>query len=190
MIRKLRYDELALQRLSQEQALNIERHPISLLLHNIRSLYNVGSLFRTADAALVEKIYLCGYTPTPPRKEIEKTALGAVHTVPWEYGNDTCSVIRLLQQEHIKVWALELTTQSRSVYDFESDDFPMCLVVGNEITGVDDAVLRACNGAVAIPMYGVKHSLNVAVAAGIAVFEAVRRWHSVRNLIRSDVKSI
>jgi tRNA G18 (ribose-2'-O)-methylase SpoU len=174
--RKLRHDELLAQRLTPEAARNEARHPVSLLLYNIRSLYNVGSIFRTADSALVEKLYLCGYTPHPPRKEIEKTALGAVDTVPWEYVADAKTCISALREQGIKVFALEMTTESRSLYTLEKTDFPMCLVLGNEITGVDDDVLECCDGAVDIPMYGVKHSLNVSVAAGVAVFEAVRAW--------------
>jgi 23S rRNA (guanosine2251-2'-O)-methyltransferase len=176
MLRKLRHDELLQQRLTNEQIRSYERHPVSLLLHNIRSLYNVGSIFRTSDAALVEKLYLCGYTPYPPRKEIEKTALGAVDTVPWEYIADTKQAVLRLQNEGIRVFALEMTSQSRSVYSLEKTDLPMCLVLGNEITGVDDDVLALCDGALDIPMYGVKHSLNVSVAAGIALFEVVESW--------------
>ena len=174
--RKLRHDELLAQRLTPEAVQNQARHPVSLLLYNIRSLYNVGSIFRTADAALVEKLYLCGYTPHPPRKEIEKTALGAVDTVPWEYAADAKACIHALREQGIKVFALEMTTESRSVYTLATTDFPMCLVLGNEITGVDDDVLECCDGATDIPMFGVKHSLNVSVAAGVAVFEAVRAW--------------
>lgn len=176
MLRKLRHDELLQQRLTNEVALAKERHPVSLLLHNIRSLYNVGSLFRTADAALAQKLHICGYTPAPPRKEIEKTALGAVDSVPWEYHTSTVEAIVALREQGIKVFALELTSDSRSVYSFEKKDFPLCLVLGNEITGVDDDVLAVCDGAVDIPMYGVKHSLNVSVAAGVALFEAVAAW--------------
>ena len=176
MLRKLRHDELLQQRLTSEQAHLQKRHPISLLLYNIRSLYNVGSMFRTSDAGLVEKLYLCGYTPHPPRKEIEKTALGAVDTVPWEYITDAKQAVMRLRGEGVRVFALEMTSQSRSVYSLEKADFPMCLVLGNEITGVDDDVLELCDGAIDIPMYGVKHSLNVSVAGGIALFEAVHAW--------------
>ncbi len=180
MNRKLRHDELLTQRLNNETALAAKRHPVSLLLHNIRSLYNVGSLFRTADAALAEKLYLCGYTPAPPRKEIEKTALGAVDSVPWEYEQSIKTMIRKIRSQNVKVLALELTNNSRSVYEIEKNDYPLCLVLGNEITGVDDDVLAECDGALEIPMYGVKHSLNVSVAGGIALFEAVREWKKMQ----------
>lgn len=181
MTRKLRHDELLQQRLTNEVALKTNRHPVSLLLHNIRSLYNVGSLFRTADAALAEKLYLCGYTPAPPRKEIEKTALGAVDSVPWEYHQSSIDVIKKIRSQNVVVLAVELTNTSRSVYEIEKKDFPLCLVLGNEITGVDDDVLAECDGALEIPMYGVKHSLNVSVAGGIALFEAVHQWQKIHQ---------
>jgi 23S rRNA (guanosine2251-2'-O)-methyltransferase len=176
MIHKLRHDELLTRRLTNEQALGGARHPVSLLLHNIRSLYNVGSIFRTADAGLAEKLYLCGYTPHPPRKEIEKTALGAVDSVPWEYAADSVETVLRLKEHGIMVFAVELTSHSRTIASLRANDFPLCLVLGNEITGVDDDVLAVCDGAVEIPMYGVKHSLNVGVATGIALFEAVHVW--------------
>lgn len=175
-MRKLLHAELLQQRLSEEEAQHIERHPIALVLHNIRSLYNVGSMFRTADSALVQQIVLCGYTPAPPRKEIEKTALGAVDTVPWRYVHNTAEALATLRAEGYTILALELTDECRSYDELHPRDYPLCFVVGNEITGVDDDVLALCDGALQIPMYGVKHSLNVGVAAGIAVFEAVRTW--------------
>lgn len=175
-MRKLLHAELLQQRLSEEEAQCVQRHPIALVLHNIRSLYNVGSMFRTADSALVQQIVLCGYTPAPPRKEIEKTALGAVDTVPWRYERDTTRALAALRDEGYRIMALELTDICRQYDELQPSDYPLCVVVGNEITGVDDEVLAVCDGALQIPMYGVKHSLNVGVAAGIAVFEAVRIW--------------
>jgi 23S rRNA (guanosine2251-2'-O)-methyltransferase len=187
--RKLRHDELLAARLTiaEAQSATTQRHPVSLLLHNIRSLYNVGSIFRTADAGLAQHLHLAGYTPHPPRKEIEKTALGAVETVPWTYHQHTLDAVRALRTQGVTVLALELTPQSRSIASplaFSVNDFPLCLVLGNEITGVDDEVLRECDGAVAIPMYGVKHSLNVGVATGIALFFAVEAWkhHSSKQV--------
>jgi tRNA G18 (ribose-2'-O)-methylase SpoU len=185
MLRKLRHDELEALRLSNETALAAERHPVSLLLHNIRSLYNVGSLFRTCDAALAQKLILCGYTPAPPRKEIEKTALGAVDSVPFEYRASSLEAIMSLRAEGMRVYGLELAAGSRSIFSLAKEDFPLCFVVGNEIAGVDDEVLAACDGAFDIPMYGVKHSLNVAVAAGIALFQAVAAWRSLESVEKS-----
>ncbi len=177
-LRKLTHDELLAERLTQAEAQSVVRHPVTLLLHNIRSLYNVGSIFRTADAGLAQNLLLAGYTPTPPRKEITKTALGADQTVPWQYFSTTQQAIEYLrrQKPEITIVAVELAERSRSVYELSADDFPLCLVLGNEITGIDDTILALCDAAVEIPMYGVKHSLNVSVATGIALFEAVRVW--------------
>lgn len=176
VMRKLLHAELLTQRLREDEALQVARHPVSLLLYNIRSLYNVGSIFRTSDSALLRELILCGYTPHPPRKEIEKTALGAVDTVPWRYYADTTEAIAALRAEGYRILALELTDVRRNYDELTPADYPLCLVLGNEITGVDDEILDLCDGAIQIPMYGVKHSLNVGVAAGIAVFEAVRTW--------------
>jgi tRNA G18 (ribose-2'-O)-methylase SpoU len=144
------------------------------MLSNIRSLYNVGSIFRTCDAALVAELILCGFTPHPPRKEISKTALGAVDTVPWKYYTTDAEAIDYLRQSGIKVIAVELAEHARSYNELTPMDFPCCLVFGNELVGISDEVLAQCHDAISIPMFGVKHSLNVAVAAGVAVFEAVR----------------
>jgi tRNA G18 (ribose-2'-O)-methylase SpoU len=176
---KYTYEELLQQRLTNEQAQAIERHPVSLLLYNIRSLYNVGSIFRTADAGLAQKLMLVGYTPRPPRKEIAKTALGAVDSVPWEYYHTIADALQVARRSGMKIFALELASQSRRIETLSLNEFPLCLVLGNEITGVDDDVLLQCDGAIELPMYGVKHSLNVSVAAGIALYDAVRRWHEL-----------
>ena len=175
-MKKLSHAEILPKRLTPEHAIASKRHPVVLVLDNIRSLYNVGSIFRTADAALVSEIILCGYTPAPPRIEIEKTALGAVDTVPWRYEQHATNAVRELQQNGWKVLAVEITDSSRSYDSLAGNDFPIALVLGNELVGIDSEVLSVCDGAIEIPMYGVKHSLNVSVAAGIAVFEAVRAW--------------
>lgn len=185
-MRKLLHAELSAQRLSTEDVAAVQRHPIALLLDNIRSLYNVGSIFRTADAALASELVLCGFTPSPPRKEIEKTALGAVDTVPWSYYRRVADAIADLKSRGYTVLALELTDNSRSYDALQEPEFPVCLVLGNEVTGIDDSVLAMCDGAVQIPMYGVKHSLNVGVAAGIALFEAVRCW---RALVQPELQA-
>ena len=175
-MKKLQHGEILLQRHTPESALNIARHPVKLILHNIRSLYNVGSLFRTADSALLAEIILCGFTPYPPRKEIEKTALGAVDTVPWSYHKNIFDAIEKVKEEGYKVAALEICDKSRPYNTLKIDDFPICIIAGNELTGIDDNVLEKCDFALEIPMYGVKHSLNVSVAAGISVFAAVDAW--------------
>ncbi|MBK9247155.1 MAG: RNA methyltransferase [Ignavibacteria bacterium] len=175
-MKKLSHAEILPLRLTPEAALENNRHPIILLLDNIRSLYNVGSIFRTADSALVAQIILCGYTPHPPRIEIEKTALGAVDTVPWRYEKDAASVIRELQADGWKVFAVEITDSGRQYDSLEYSDFPAVFVLGNELVGIDQTIVAATDGAIEIPMYGVKHSLNVSVAAGIVAFEAVKAW--------------
>jgi 23S rRNA (guanosine2251-2'-O)-methyltransferase len=171
-IRKLRHDEIVRTPLDEIGAK--PRHPITLIVDNVRSLYNVGSIFRSCDAALVEKLYLCGFTPHPPRKEIEKTALGAVDSVPWEYAWDIGEVIAHVRSRGLRVAALEHTTHSTSCFALTPADFPLAVIVGNEITGLSPAAIAACDSAIEIPMFGVKQSLNVAVATGILLFECVR----------------
>ena len=156
----------------------MERHPVSMLLVNIRSLYNVGSIFRTCDSALVKLLGLSGFSPYPPREEIEKTALGAVETVPWFYEKNPKLAIERMKSLGNKVFAVELTDKKRSYTSLRREEFPLCLVMGNELTGLDDDIIDACDDAIEVPMYGVKHSLNVAVAAGIVAFEAVRLWRN------------
>ncbi|HEY4643156.1 MAG TPA: RNA methyltransferase [Bacteroidota bacterium] len=151
-----------------------KRHPIFVALDNIRSLYNVGSIFRTSDAARVEKLFLCGYTSFPPRKEIDKTALGATFSVPWEYRQNPVDVIRELKSGNVTICVLEHTTRSVPYTSVKPSDFPICLVLGNELVGVSKEVIERADMAIEIPMYGSKHSLNVAVAYGIAVFECVK----------------
>lgn len=175
-LRKLTHDEIAGHRLSTEVIHKTERFPIYAMLDNIRSLYNVGSMFRTSDGALIRKLFLSGYTPHPPRKEIDKTALGATQTVPWEYHRTTNDCISEIRQQGAKICILEHTTASIPYYEITKSDFPICLVVGNEITGVSPSVIAAADCAIEIPMYGVKQSLNAAVAYGIAIFELVRVW--------------
>lgn len=175
-MRKLLYDEILAERKTNEAALQAVRHPVSVLLDNIRSLYNVGSLFRTCDSALAEKLILTGYTPYPPRVEIDKTALGATSSVPWKYYKFPADAISDLKAEGKKIFALELTDEKRMYDDILPEDFPVCLVLGNELSGISNDVMRLCDDSVEIPMYGVKHSLNVSVSGGIAIYEAVRLW--------------
>ena len=177
-MRKLTHDEIARQRFTPDQLQHEERFPITILLDNIRSLYNVGSIFRTADGARVQKLFLCGYTPHPPRKEIEKTALGATSTVPWEYIQDPHSLIRTLKLQGTRICVLEHTDTSTPYHSLRRRDFPLCLIVGNEITGVSKELVAATDIAIDIPMFGMKQSLNAAVALGIAVFELVKIWRN------------
>ncbi len=174
-MRKLIHEEILEQRMTNGEALAARRHPVAGVLEDIRSLYNVGSCFRTADAMLLRKLVLCGYTPAPPRKEIAKTALGATESVPWEYIRDPVEAVLALKGEGYRVYALEITDRSTPLHRFDLPDAPVALVVGNEIAGVGGATLARCDGAIEIPMYGVKHSLNVAVAFGIGMWELVKQ---------------
>ena len=180
-MKKLTHSEILNERLRPEDAHNVERHPVSLMLDNVRSLYNVGSIFRTCDSALASELILCGFTPHPPRKEIEKTALGAVETVPWTYKRSSHEAVNELKSRNIKVIAVEITGKKRPYDTFSADEYPMCLVLGNELTGLDNSLLNLCDDAVEIPMFGAKHSLNVSVAAGIVLFEAVRKFRLYQN---------
>ena len=170
-MKKLTHDQISENRSTLETIHLVNKLPVYVLLNSIRSNYNVGSIFRTSDGAMIEKLYLCGYTPHPPKKEILKTALGAVDSVNWEYVNDPKEVILKLKEQGVKICALELTESSFEYYKLEESSFPLCLVVGNEITGVSQDLLDLCDLSIEIPQYGIKQSLNVAVAYGIAIFD-------------------
>lgn len=150
------------------------RKPVSVVLDNVRSLYNVGSIFRTSDAAGIEKLYLCGITGKPPRAEIHKAALGAEQSVPFEYFQNPLELIRKLKKEQHHIVVLEHTDASLR-YDQVKFNFPLCLVVGHEISGVSDEVVALADQSIQIPMHGIKQSLNVSVAYGIAIFEIIKQ---------------
>jgi len=180
-VRKLTHEELLARRLTVEESAQVHRHAVTVVLQDIRSMYNVGSIFRTADAMRIERLVLTGYTPSPPRAEIKKTALGADETVPWVYERDIFVALNAERSQGSLLVALELTTNSVPISTLStfSTLFPattprITLVLGNEISGVSDDVLAICDASVEIPMEGVKHSLNVAVAAGIAMYEAIK----------------
>ncbi|MEI8133885.1 MAG: RNA methyltransferase [bacterium] len=174
-MKKLLHSDLAEIRLSETDAASeTGRFPVTAILENIRSMYNVGSIFRTSDGARIEAIYTVGYTPHPPRKEIEKTALDATRTVPTKHFASVTEAIEACSSRGMKIAALEVATNSKSVFDIVATDFPMALVVGNEITGVSEEAMSRCDFSIEIPMFGAKHSLNVAVAYGIAIFECRR----------------
>lgn len=174
-MRKLTHEEVGKKRISLEEAKKVTRNPIYVIADNIRSIYNVGSIFRTSDAALIEKLYLTGYTPYPPRPEIEKVALGATDAVPWEYIKDPTQAVKKMKSEGIKIVPLEITLNSRDYSDVKLDDFPLCLILGNELTGVSNDIIELSDFSIEIPQYGYKHSINVSVAYGIAVMELVRK---------------
>ncbi len=152
--------------------------PIYALLDNIRSAWNVGSMFRTADAAGLGGLYLCGFTATPPRPDIEKTALGASATVPWDHWPDPLAALAAIRARGIQTVALE-TSPDAAPFDAFAYRFPLCFVVGHEQRGVDPAVLAACDATVAIPMHGAKDSLNVAVSFGIMAYQVRRVWDAM-----------
>jgi tRNA G18 (ribose-2'-O)-methylase SpoU len=180
-MRKLTHDEVAKRRRNFDTLDGAERLPVSVLLDNVRSLYNVGSVFRTSDGVLIEKLYLCGFTPHPPRREIEKTALGATQSIPWEYHPNAIQQLKVLKERGNKICVLELTTDSIPYTEIKREDFPLCLVIGNELTGISKEIIELADVAIEIPMFGIKHSLNVAVAYGVALFELSRIYRSTNH---------
>lgn len=170
-MKKLSHFEIQSRRLSLENLWQAKKFPVVVLLDNIRSMYNVGSIFRTSDAIMIQKLYLTGYTPTPEKKEVKKTALGSTESVEWEYYENPIELIKKLKSEGFKIVALEITDSSIPYTKVKKEDFPLCLIIGNEITGVQASLLDLCDFAIEIPMYGIKHSLNVAVAYGITIYE-------------------
>jgi len=152
-----------------------ERFPIAVILDNIRSAYNVGSIFRTAECAYISKLILCGITPYPPHPKVEKTALGTTNLIPWNYFEKTVEAIKVLKKEGFKVAVLEITEQSIPIQKIKNKDFPLALVIGNEVTGVDEEVLAEADLIIEIPLYGEKESLNVAVAFGVAIFSLLEK---------------
>ena len=149
--------------------------PVVLLMENIRSMHNVGSVFRTADAFLVQGIYLCGFTPRPPHRDIHKTALGATETVEWTYFATTAAAVVALREAGYTVFAVEQTEGSVPLQEVCSRfSGPLAVVFGNEVEGVSEEALAVCDGAIEIPQWGMKHSLNISIAAGIVLWEMVR----------------
>jgi 23S rRNA (guanosine2251-2'-O)-methyltransferase len=170
-MKKLTHEEITAKRNTLDTLHLVNKMPVYVVLNSIRSNYNVGSVFRTSDGAMIEKLYLCGYTPYPPKKEIMKTALGSTESVSWEYVKDPAEVVLKLKEQGVKICALEITEGSRDYSEIACSDFPLCIIIGNEITGVSQNLIDLCDFTIEIPQYGIKHSLNVAVAYGIALFE-------------------
>ena len=178
--RKLSHEEILKRKPTVSEVRRRPRSPIYFLLDNIRSLHNVGAIFRTADAVMAEKIFLCGMTGIPPRREIEKTALGATDTVPWEYHVNAVPMVTQLKKQGVQIVCLELTDSGvpyyQSVYNY-----PCCLVVGHEINGISDEIVQMSDLAIEIPMHGRANSLNVATALGIAAYDILMKLKTLSS---------
>lgn len=176
----------ALNRKTVPEFRDAEKTPLILILDNIRSMHNVGSVFRTADAFLLQGIYLCGYTPVPPHRDIHKTALGATETVQWKYFRHVTDAISQLKKENYSIYAVEQTDDSILLQDFGSaDDRPLALIFGNEVSGVSEDALSLCDGCIEIPQYGMKHSLNISVSAGIVVWDVFNKLKAQRSKLKA-----
>jgi len=171
-MRKLSMTEL--NRKSIEEFRQSDKIPVIAVLENIRSAYNVGSVFRTADAFLIEAIYICGYSAKPPHKEIKKTALGAEETVTWKHFKNSCDAIEELRNKQFKIYAVEQVENSISLEKFKTETGKIAVIFGNEVTGVEQSTIQLCDGTIEIPQLGMKHSLNIATAAGVVLWEIVR----------------
>jgi len=169
-VRKIKNSEL--NRLSVEGFKAAKKSPLIVILDNVRSLNNVGSIFRSADAFRIQHIYLCGITATPPHKDIQKTALGSTEAVDWSYAKDTLAVVEKLQSVNVKVMAIEQAENATVLQDFYPNNQSIyALVFGHEVKGVNQAVVNQCDGVIEIPQYGTKHSLNIAVSGGVVLWD-------------------
>jgi tRNA G18 (ribose-2'-O)-methylase SpoU len=165
-----------LPRKSTDEFRRADKLPVMLVLENIRSMHNVGSVFRTADAFLAEGIFLCGYTPRPPHRDIHKTALGATDTVEWKYMDSAVNAVQQLRETGYRIVAVEQVEGSIPLQSFEPQaGEKLAVVFGNEVEGVSEEVLARCDNCIEIPQFGMKHSLNVSVAAGMVLWELARR---------------
>lgn len=173
-MRKLLNSEL--NRKSSEEVRKTQKHPLIVILDNVRSQGNVGSVFRTADAFLIEALYLCGITGKPPSREIQKTALGATESVQWKYFKHTKDALEELRTTGYTILAIEQAEGSVQLHDFMPDkNKKYALIFGHEVNGVDQSVIDLCDGCIEIPQFGMKHSFNIAVSAGIVLWEISRK---------------
>lgn len=171
-----------LNRVDVETFKNQEKNPLVIVLDNVRSMHNVGSAFRTADAFAVEKILLCGITGTPPHREIEKTALGATQSVIWEHHKETLNAVKTLQSAGYKVYSIEQVDNSISLDSFQPAlDEKIAIVFGNEVHGVEEDVVKASDGCIEIPQFGTKHSFNVSVTIGIVLWDLVNKLKFIKK---------
>ena len=174
-MRKLKNSELG--RLNVDEFKKTDKIPLIVVLDNIRSLNNIGSVFRTSDAFLIEKIYLCGITAKPPHKDIHKTALGATESVEWEYVEDALSLIRKLQANNVIVASIEQAEKSTMLQNFEIEKAQRYAVVfGNEVKGVQQEIVSTSNYCIEIPQFGTKHSLNISVSAGVVLWDLFKKF--------------
>jgi len=177
-VRKLKNSEL--NRLNVEDYKKAEKNPVILVLDNIRSLSNIGSLFRTADAFRLQEIYLCGITASPPHREIQKTALGATESVDWKYFINTTDAVERLKTDGFQVLVLEQTDNSINLRDFKiSSTDKIAVILGNEVKGVSDEVLKLADYCIEIPQFGTKHSFNVAVSCGIILWDLLLKMNRI-----------
>lgn len=173
-MRKLKNNELG--RITVDEFKSIKKTPLIVVLDNIRSLNNIGSVFRTSDAFLIEKIYLCGISATPPNKDIHKTALGATESVTWEYAEDTLELIQNLKDSSIKVLSIEQAENSTKLNDFIPEkNQKYAIVMGNEVKGVQQEVVNASDFCIEIPQLGTKHSLNISVTTGVVIWDLFQK---------------
>ena len=179
-MRKLRHEEIP--RPSIDEAKLLPKHPVTVILDDVRSVYNVGAIFRTSDAVRIERVMVTGITATPENRGLHKTALGAQDSVPWRYVATAEEAAATLKSDGYTICALELTDSPTLTTGLPHSAFPVALVVGNELTGVSEPVLKQADYALEIPQYGIKQSLNVAVAFGIAIYDLVRIWREHNQL--------
>jgi tRNA G18 (ribose-2'-O)-methylase SpoU len=172
-MRKLSWDEI--ERPAPEEVDGLPKHPVRIVVHNVRSIHNVGSIFRTSDAARIEHVHLTGFTGTPDHKDLHKTALGAQDAVAWSKHEDARPLLDDLRGQGYTIAVLEQTAPSRPPADVSAEVFPLCLVIGNEVEGVDENLIEAADLGLELPQYGTKISMNVGVAYGIAVYDLIRR---------------
>ncbi len=164
-----------LGRLSHDEMKATGKHPVIVIMDDVRSMHNVGSAFRTCDAFAIEALYLCGYTPTPPHRDIHKTALGATETVKWQHFKTTVEAVQVAKDAGYVIYSVEQAHNSIQLNSFSWSNEKIALVFGNEVTGVNDEVLVLSDGVIEIPQWGAKHSLNISVSMGVVLWELVRK---------------
>jgi len=175
-MRKLKNNEL--ERINIEEFKRATKTPVTIILDNVRSAINVGSIFRTSDAFLIEKIILCGITAIPPDKEIRKTALGATDSVKWEFFENTINAVSKLKAEGYHIIGIEQTDKSTMLNDISLPKKSIAIIVGNEVNGVAQEVINMCNEVIEVPQFGTKHSLNISVATGIVIWELWKKLNA------------